>query len=622
MKRFLLSMIVASLIVSNSTVFIQAKEKNSTKNNIQVSISKNISNEYVTRDPVYDLNDKSVNRAESEHFQIIWGNGDTTGTVTRELVEGNLQNLETIRTFYLNVMGMDDPGISQNPNFHGKYKTNLYIAATGLSKIQDDWAYMSVDQDNFGYMVMAPGALRVDPPSWVVPHEYAHVVTYHQGGTTVDGWYEAMANWFRDQYLGSEYYRFGNTVYGSESDFFAPLILNSNWYFPHQKNWYDAWPILLYITENPDGINGLGMDFMYKLLHDKGNETMFEKIERLSGQPLKEILAGYTRRMVTMDFSRQSHYLKYLDEQIKNGNYDKIYSSLEPVGDGYYKVPDDKVLMQAGYNVIPLNVDLNSKKLIVDFKSLTNDSNADFRISMVTKTRSGETRYSSIWNNGENSMKLQGDETEAYLVVCATPTVMKNYGIFEDGNNVDKYPYKVKISTSYEDDIIPTPTPTPVPDPEPTPTPDFNDNNVISLDNFRMEVNRNSVGFTNTIQDNLTFGFKGDGYYDLSKLKIRYYYRASDYNAENIWIDTAAGMFTTDPWYLNILTNVKTKFVNMDHYEGNNNSYVEFSFDTAFMVDSSATFKINFRLAKKDWSNFYIDPNSNEANNIVVYYEK
>ena len=81
-------------------------------------------------------------------------------------------------------------------------------------------------------------------------------------------------------------------------------------------------------------------------------------------------------------------------------------------------------------------------------------------------------------------------------------------------------------------------------------------------------------------------------------------------------------MFTTDPWYLNILTNVKTKFVNMDHYEGNNNSYVEFSFDTAFMVDSSATFKINFRLAKKDWSNFYIDPNSNEANNIVVYYEK
>lgn len=316
---------------------------------------------------------------------------------------------------------------------------------------------------------------------------------------------------------------------------------------------------------------------MYKLLHDKGNETMFEKIERLSGQPLKEILAGYTRRMVTMDFSRQSHYLKYLDEQIKNGNYDKIYSSLEPVGDGYYKVPDDKVLMQAGYNVIPLNVDLNSKKLIVDFKSLTNDSNADFRISMVTKTRSGETRYSSIWNNGENSMKLQGDETEAYLVVCATPTVMKNYGIFEDGNNVDKYPYKVKISTSYEDDIIPTPIP------------DFNDNNVISLDNFRMEVNRNSVGFTNTIQDNLTFGFKGDGYYDLSKLKICYYYRASDYNAENIWIDTAAGMFTTDPWYLNILTNVKTKFVNMDH---------------------------------KDWSNFYIDPNSNEANNIVVYYEK
>lgn len=126
---------------------------------------------------------------------------------------------------------------------------------------------MSVDEDGFGYMVLDPGALRVDPPSWVVPHEFAHVVTYHMGGGTANGW-------------------------------------------------YDAWPILLYITENPDNMQGLGLDLMKKILKDSSTGTMFDKIERLSGTPLKEILGGYSKRMVTYDFKRQDRYkvrLNYLE---------------------------------------------------------------------------------------------------------------------------------------------------------------------------------------------------------------------------------------------------------------------------------------------------------------------
>lgn len=47
-------------------------------------------NEYKARDAFYSLSDSSVNRATSEHFQIIWGNRDTTGTVNRDFVQGNL----------------------------------------------------------------------------------------------------------------------------------------------------------------------------------------------------------------------------------------------------------------------------------------------------------------------------------------------------------------------------------------------------------------------------------------------------------------------------------------------------------------------------------------------------
>lgn len=44
--------------------------------------------EYKARDAFYSLSDTSVNRAVSEHFQIIWGNRDTTGTVNRQFCRG------------------------------------------------------------------------------------------------------------------------------------------------------------------------------------------------------------------------------------------------------------------------------------------------------------------------------------------------------------------------------------------------------------------------------------------------------------------------------------------------------------------------------------------------------
>lgn len=404
--------------------------------------------EYVARDPIYDMSDTSVNRMTSDHFQIIWGNDDTTGTVTEEFVRGNLENLEMIRSFYVDEMGFADIGVSQNSSITGKYKTNLYITATGLSKIVDDWAYMSVDADSFAYLVMAPGALRVDPPSWVVPHELAHAFTYHMGGSTPYEWYEAFANFCRNEYLQSTYYRYGDTVYGPTTDFFAPFVLNSESHFPHVKNWYDAWPILLYIEENPDNITGLGHDAILKLLSNNVNDnSFFDTVERITGVDIADILGGFERRMVTMDFNGQDSYQNYLSELLAtdSANYAKIYTTLESMGDGWLKVPDDKAPQQTGYNIVPLDVDYSKASLTVDFQTLSTATDADYRISIVTTTSTGDTRYSSMWSNGSNSINLKGDEVGAYLVVSATPTTIQKLTIEEDGAT---YPYKVQITQS------------------------------------------------------------------------------------------------------------------------------------------------------------------------------
>ena len=54
---------------------------------------------YKLRDSFYSLDDESVNRQSSKHFQIIWGKNDDI--ITKDLIKDNLENLENIRLLSL-----------------------------------------------------------------------------------------------------------------------------------------------------------------------------------------------------------------------------------------------------------------------------------------------------------------------------------------------------------------------------------------------------------------------------------------------------------------------------------------------------------------------------------------
>jgi hypothetical protein len=430
---------------------------------------------YLVRDPFYSVSDPSVNRLSSEHFQIIWGRNDTSGMVTRQFVQGNLDNMESIRSFFIEGMGLKDIGHSKNPAVFGTYKMNIYIAVTGLSQIQDNWAYMSVDRDTFAFVVMMPAGMRVDPPSWVVPHELGHAFIYHNGGIVPYYWNEGIANFLRNEYLFSTYYSYGGTVYGPTADFFAPYVLNSEVHFPHMKNWYDTWPILLYINENPDHINGLGHQALLNLLtYKKEDPSYFKIIADATGVSIKEILGGLTRRMVTMDFKAQRYYLTSFEELLRNQeNVKKIYTTLLSGSDGWMIVPGNRAPQQTGYNIVPLTGYANKASVTVNFQGTSTEKNADWRVSIVTAANNGATRYSSMWNKGNisishpyenarqmrfnniylslrsflftgtNTMILRGDEKAVYLVVAATPD---NIVFLDLEQNGVTYPYQVKVT--------------------------------------------------------------------------------------------------------------------------------------------------------------------------------
>ena len=79
---------------------------------------------YKLRDSFYSLDDESVNRQSSKHFQIIWGKNDDI--ITKDLIKDNLENLENIRLLYIEELKMKETCKSITDG-KGNYKTNIYF---------------------------------------------------------------------------------------------------------------------------------------------------------------------------------------------------------------------------------------------------------------------------------------------------------------------------------------------------------------------------------------------------------------------------------------------------------------------------------------------------------------
>lgn len=420
---------------------------------------------YLVRDPFYEYN-SNYNYYESEHFQFIWGNSGDASKITSAFLEGNAENLEACWDVYMDELEMAEPTQSTNLSMRdgNSYKSNIYISGTGLSGMTDDWAYMSYDNQGFAYMFCCVDSMQYSPPSWVLPHEFGHVVTAHQLGWNNNkfsyAWWEAMGNWFREQYLYSDY---SNDDNGYGTDFFETYLKNSSLTFPCGRDYYAAWPLLQYLTENPDNLSGYGSDFMKKMLQEgQVDEYPFDMIDRLADADLKDTLGHFAKRIASLDFENGDSYRARLNELLNMGswNWQQIYTMLEPVSGmkNTYQVPTERAPQHGGLNIIPLSV--NGSTINVNLNSLTNIEGADWRACIVQELSDGNFDYSELFSDGDNcSVNVSPQISNAYLTVIATPdndTYTKAglpYGydseFAEDKcsfTSKQQYPYSVKIT--------------------------------------------------------------------------------------------------------------------------------------------------------------------------------
>ena len=406
-------------------------------------------------DESYLIRDKwgycqTANFAESEHFVIFYGNNDMTGQVNEAFLKRNLEDYETLWKCYGEYLGMTDMNVDIYGKSTQKYKTNVYLTYTGLPQYPDGWAFMSAE-DGYGIEIISPEAMLDE---LTIAHEFGHVVTMQQKAWVdqeiTGAWWEPLANWFREMYLDSSYYS-GTT----KTCWFEPYIRNMSLTLPHGRNYYEVWPFLMYLSKNPDQIDGLGVQFVKRMISEaKPKEYPFDTIARLTGTDAQTIFGNYAKRMATFDFAQKEAYQAEFRKLLQNSPYfwNLFYTVPADIGNGWLLSPQEEAPMQGGINIIPLT--LTGDTVSVDFRGVSDDENADWQACIVTVDAAGKETYSALFGNGDTMQISAKNAVAAYLTVSAMPKALNPVNAFHKerdsayrtGNERRRYPYEIRLT--------------------------------------------------------------------------------------------------------------------------------------------------------------------------------
>ena len=392
---------------------------------------------------------KNANYAESEHFVIFYGNSDTTGQVNDAFLRRNLANYEQLWKCYGEYLGMENMNVDIYGKSSQKYKTNVYLTNTGLDKYPEGWAFMS-SEDGYGIEIISPDAMLDE---LTIAHEFGHVVTMQQKAWVdqeiTGAWWESLANWFREMYIGSEYYS-GDV----KTCWFEPYLRNLSLAFPHGRNYYEVWPFLVYLSYNPDNIEGLGVKAVKRIISEaRTNEYPFDTITRLFGADAQTIFGNYAKRMATFDFGAKDAYQDEFRKKLAQSPFfwNLYYTVLQDNGSGWLQVPQEEAPMQGGINIVPLTI--TGDTVSAELRGISDDGNAGWQACIVTVDANGKESYSELFGSGQKVSVSAKGTVSAYLTVTAMPEKLvrvnafhkENDSSYREGAERRRYPYEVKL---------------------------------------------------------------------------------------------------------------------------------------------------------------------------------
>ena len=389
---------------------------------------------------------------DSKHFQLMWDRVSYDRGWKDDMIRPNLRNAEEVWQNHTKRLKMKPP---QHPQW------------VCLPRIPfTTWNTAAHGGIEFGLNV-GPWALRPEPPSWVLPHEIAHVFQGMMPKGQLAGWHEAHANYCLENYLQHFWPFFGERV--------AQATLGP-WTFyamPHANFCYFTWPIFRYLEENPDHLPGLGPGTVDRVFAGGENEdTSGNADKRMNelGLDLKTIYGNYARRNVNWDYDNQNGLRKAETPNWKTEGRPTHALFAVPDRPGWWRPPRCETPQQFSYVIHELVPTSGSRSVSVTFEGVDYAARqSDWRASLVAVDRDGISRMSELWNKGMKRFDLKENDAHLYLAVAATPgDVVPGSG---DGGEFDylthpfrwRFLYEVKIEGAVPLPIKPLVQPTGLP---------------------------------------------------------------------------------------------------------------------------------------------------------------
>lgn len=294
------------------------------------------------------------------------------------------------------------------------------------------------------YLRVVDGYLS-DPK--VAVHEYGHALTYYEMGwieqTRTGAWWETVANFVADTYMTSPLCeearnRFGqpegqtiielNRVIG---DSYQVIVDGS----AGTGNYYQAWPLLTYLTNNPDGYAGLGPTALREMFrqHMGNNETPLHVLERVASPvSVQQIVGRYWARMAYLDIGHEQAQAAFMSSR---GGLN--FANLDSAGGGMYRVKSSRQPRYFGSNIIPLT---GTGEVTVQVTSTD-----PFTATLAVRASSGSVRYVDLADGSGGATVVSGEE--ASLVVVNTPDALVQYDPFQVSGDVARgLDYQVQLT--------------------------------------------------------------------------------------------------------------------------------------------------------------------------------
>ena len=355
---------------------------------------------------------------DSDHFRI-YGAADTQAAAA-------LKFLESAYSCFVGKLCWRTTGLSIKGGDTGPFsKMNFYavgsLGSAAGQMFSDAATGLAYEKVVTSYLTDAK----------VSVHEWGHALNYAAktwvDQTATGAWWETVANFVADTFMTSplcEQSRKDGGQADGKTIIELPKVIGDSFQVivdgsQGSGNYYQAWPFLTYLTNNPDNWAGLGPSTLGTMLlsHKGNNETPLHVLERVATPTkVQKIVGRYWARMAYVDIGHKQAQALFMSSR---GSLN--YANLDSSGTGSYKVKAARAPRYMGSNIIPLK---GSGAISVKVTS-----SGVFTATLAVRASSGSVRYIDL-AGGSGDATLESGE-EATLVVANTPDTLLQYDGFK-----------------------------------------------------------------------------------------------------------------------------------------------------------------------------------------------